>query len=64
MSYPKPLLGLSVGQVLDRADCMFGDREAVVSVYQSIRRNFSQVKEEVRKEGEKMGEGFNVSKLE
>ncbi|XP_042888693.1 medium-chain acyl-CoA ligase ACSF2, mitochondrial-like [Penaeus japonicus] len=42
----RPLLGLSVGQVVDRADRNFGDREAVVSVQQAVRKTFSQVKEE------------------
>ncbi|XP_071527801.1 medium-chain acyl-CoA ligase ACSF2, mitochondrial-like [Panulirus ornatus] len=41
-----PLLGMSVGQLTDRAEQMYGDREAIVSVYQDIRRTFSQVKEE------------------
>ncbi|XP_070001673.1 medium-chain acyl-CoA ligase ACSF2, mitochondrial-like isoform X2 [Penaeus vannamei] len=42
----EPLLGLSIGQVVDRAERRFGDREAVVSVHQAVRRTFSQVKEE------------------
>ncbi|XP_037799315.1 LOW QUALITY PROTEIN: medium-chain acyl-CoA ligase ACSF2, mitochondrial-like, partial [Penaeus monodon] len=42
----EPLLGLSVGQAVDRAERRFGDREAVVSVHQGVRKTFSQVKEE------------------
>lgn len=52
----EPLLGLSIGQVVDRAERRFGDREAVVSVHQAVRRTFSQVKEEVMAEGR--GKGF------
>lgn len=47
----EPLLGLSVGQAVDRAERRFGDREAVVSVHQGVRKTFSQVKEEVMAEG-------------
>ncbi|XP_063598867.1 medium-chain acyl-CoA ligase ACSF2, mitochondrial-like [Penaeus indicus] len=42
----EPLLGLSIGGAVDRAERRFGDREAVVSVHQGVRKTFSQVKEE------------------
>ena len=44
--YP-PLLGLTIGQAVDRAEDMFGDREALVVSHQNIRRTFSEVKQEV-----------------
>ncbi|KAB7505739.1 Acyl-CoA synthetase family member 2, mitochondrial [Armadillidium nasatum] len=49
-----PLLGLTIGKALDQAAESFGDTEAVVSIHQSIRRTFSQVKEE----SEKLAAGF------
>ncbi|KAK8724645.1 hypothetical protein OTU49_011186 [Cherax quadricarinatus] len=42
-----PLLGIHLGQMVDRAEDMFGDREAIVSIQQGKRRTFSQVKQEV-----------------
>ncbi|CAL4120561.1 unnamed protein product, partial [Meganyctiphanes norvegica] len=40
------LMGLTLGQMVDRADHLFGDREAVVSIHEGIRKTFSQVKHE------------------
>ncbi|RXG60845.1 hypothetical protein Avbf_06008 [Armadillidium vulgare] len=42
-----PLLGLTIGKVLDQAAESFGDTEAIVSAHQRIRRTFSEVKEEI-----------------
>ena len=44
--YP-PLLDLTIGQTVDRAEAMFGDREALVVTHQNIRRTFSDIKQEV-----------------
>ena len=44
--YP-PLMGLTIGQAVDRAEDMFGDREALVVTHQNIRRTFTEVKQEV-----------------
>ena len=33
----RPLIGLTVGQMVDRAARKYGDKEAVVSVHQNIR---------------------------
>ncbi|KAB7505740.1 Acyl-CoA synthetase family member 2, mitochondrial [Armadillidium nasatum] len=50
-----PLLGLTIGKALDQAAESFGDTEAVVSVHQSIRRTFSEVKEEGFQRGDRIG---------
>ncbi|MPC36052.1 hypothetical protein E2C01_029497 [Portunus trituberculatus] len=42
-----PLMGITLGQVVDRAERLYGEREAVVSVFQGIRKNYAQLKEEV-----------------
>ncbi|XP_069936641.1 medium-chain acyl-CoA ligase ACSF2, mitochondrial [Cherax quadricarinatus] len=42
----RPLLGIHMGNMVDRAEDMFGDREAIVSVQQGKRATFSQVKQE------------------
>ena len=44
---PVPLLGLTIGNAIERADHLFGDREAVVSIHQNRRITFSQLKEQV-----------------
>ncbi|KAK8403236.1 hypothetical protein O3P69_000400 [Scylla paramamosain] len=41
-----PLMGITLGQVVDRAERLYGEREAVVSVFQGIRKNYAQLKEE------------------
>ena len=38
-----PLLGLTIGQCVDRAAETFGDREAVVVTHQDVRRTYTQV---------------------
>ena len=43
----KGLLGMTVGQTLDRAEVLFGDREAVVSVHQNVRKTFQQLNADV-----------------
>ena len=40
--YP-PLLGLTIGQCVDRAAETYGDREAVVVTHQDVRRTYTQV---------------------
>ena len=40
-------MGLTIGQAVDRAEDMFGDREALVVTHQNIRRTFTEVKQEV-----------------
>ena len=42
-----PLLGLTIGQAVDRAEDMFGDREALVVSHQNIRRTFTEIRQEV-----------------
>ena len=49
-----PLLGLTVGQVVDRAAEIYGDREGLVVSHQHIRRTFSQI----RDEAEALAAGF------
>lgn len=41
-----PLMGITLGQAVDRAEQLYGEREAVVSVFQGIRKNFAQLREE------------------
>ncbi|KAK8403239.1 hypothetical protein O3P69_000401 [Scylla paramamosain] len=41
-----PLMGITLGQVVDRAERLYGEREVVVSVFQGIRKNYAQLKEE------------------
>lgn len=43
----EPLLDLTVGETLDRAAEQFGDKEALVSVYEGIRKTYAEVKVEV-----------------
>lgn len=43
----KPLLGLTMGQVIDRAGDTYGDREAVVSMHQGIRKTFTDLQQDV-----------------
>lgn len=43
----KPLLGLTIGQAMDRARDLYGDREAVVSVHQDIRKTFYDLHKDV-----------------
>ena len=43
----EPLLDLTVGQVIDRAAQLYGDREAVVSVHQQLSKTFTQLHEDV-----------------
>ena len=40
-------MGLTIGQAVDRAEDMFGDREALVVTHQNIRRTFTEVKQEI-----------------
>lgn len=40
MGSQRPLLGLTIGQAIDRARDLFADRDAVVSVHQGIRKTF------------------------
>ena len=49
-----PLLGLTVGQVVDRAAEMYGEREGLVVTHQNIRRTFTQI----RDEAESLAAGF------
>ncbi|XP_076053938.1 medium-chain acyl-CoA ligase ACSF2, mitochondrial-like isoform X1 [Oratosquilla oratoria] len=49
-----PLSGLTFGQMVDRAEDLYGDREAIVSVHQGVRATFSQMKEEA----DKLAAGF------
>ena len=49
-----PLLGLTVGQVVDRAAEMYGEREGLVVTHQNIRRTFTQI----RDEAEALAAGF------
>ena len=42
-----PLLGITIGQAVDIAADTFGDREGLVVSQQEIRRNFTQLKEEI-----------------
>ena len=49
-----PLLGLTVGQAVDRAAEMYGEREGLVVTHQNIRRTFSQI----RDEAEALAAGF------
>jgi len=51
--YP-PLVDLTVGQAVDRAADIYGDREALVVTHQDIRRSFLEVKQEV----ESLAAGF------
>jgi len=44
-----PLLGLTIGQAVDSSADRFGDREGLVVVHQGIRRNFTQLREEVER---------------
>ncbi|XP_042231461.1 medium-chain acyl-CoA ligase ACSF2, mitochondrial-like isoform X2 [Homarus americanus] len=41
-----PLLGISVGQVMNQAAEIYGDQEAIVSIHQATRRTFTQVQQE------------------
>ncbi len=50
----RPLISLTVGQVVDEADRRFGGREGFVSVHQGVRKTFS----ELRQETEKLAAGF------
>ena len=43
----KPLLGLTIGQVIDRAGDIYGDREAVVSLHQGVRKTFTDLQKDV-----------------
>jgi len=42
-----PLLGDTIGQMVDRAADSFGDREGLVVAQEGVRRNFSQLKTEI-----------------
>ena len=42
-----PLLGITIGQGVDIAADTFGDREGLVVSQQGIRRNFTQLKQEI-----------------
>jgi len=42
-----PLLGMTIGQAVDRAEELYGDREGVVDVAQNQRRTFSQLRTEI-----------------
>jgi len=42
-----PLMGFTIGQTVDRAADMYGDREAIVVTHQNIRRTYTQVKQEI-----------------
>ena len=44
--YP-PLIDLTIGQTVDRAEALFGDREALVVTHQNIRRTYSEIRQEV-----------------
>ena len=44
-----PLLGLTIGQVLDRTVENYADNEAIVVVHQNIRKNYLQLRTEVCK---------------
>ena len=44
----KPLVGLTMGQVVQRAAEKFGDATAVVDVHQNITKTYSQMLSEVR----------------
>ncbi|XP_066986589.1 medium-chain acyl-CoA ligase ACSF2, mitochondrial-like [Macrobrachium rosenbergii] len=44
-----PLLGITIGQLLDAAERRHGDREAVVSVHQGIRKTFSQANQDANR---------------
>jgi len=46
---PKPLLGLTIGQAVDRAENLYGDREGVVDVAQNKRNTFSELRAEINK---------------
>ena len=37
-----PLMGFTIGQTVDRAADMYGDREAIVVTHQNIRRTYTQ----------------------
>ena len=43
----EPLKALTIGEALNRADELYGHREAVVSVHQGIRCTYSQLKIQV-----------------
>ena len=42
-----PLLGLTIGQVVDRAAELYGEREGLVVSHQSVRRDFIQLRREI-----------------
>jgi hypothetical protein len=42
-----PLLGITVGELIDEAAQKFGHKDALVVPFQRIRRSFIQLKEEV-----------------
>eukprot|EP00091_Calanus_sinicus_P003761 TRINITY_DN13944_c0_g1_i1.p1 TRINITY_DN13944_c0_g1~~TRINITY_DN13944_c0_g1_i1.p1 ORF type:complete len:104 (-),score=17.02 TRINITY_DN13944_c0_g1_i1:235-546(-) len=42
-----PLMGITIGQGVDIAADTFGDREGLVVSHQDIRRNFTQLKQEI-----------------
>ncbi|XP_068223681.1 medium-chain acyl-CoA ligase ACSF2, mitochondrial-like isoform X2 [Palaemon carinicauda] len=44
-----PLLGITIGQLLDSAERCYGDREALVSVHQGIRKTFSQANQDANR---------------
>ena len=44
--YP-PLMGITIGQGVDRAADLFGDREGLVVTHQNVKRNFTELKEEI-----------------
>jgi fatty-acyl-CoA synthase len=43
-----PLVGYTVGQLLQRSTDLYADREAVVFIHQNIRKTFQQLLEEVK----------------
>lgn len=43
-----PLLGMTIGQMIDEAARKYGDNEALVVPFQNIKRTYKQLKEEVR----------------
>ena len=42
-----PLMGLTIGQVVDRAAEMYGEREGLVVTHQNIRRDYLQLQREI-----------------
>ena len=55
-----PLLGLTIGQLLERSADKYGDNEAVVVVHQKIHKTFTQLLEEA----DQLAAGFRSLKLE